>query len=208
MKSKIKLIIFDAYGVVLSGGYPLTSKWMAKKFKMDWQEIYAIIYKKYFNLAAEKKITQQDAWLKTIEELNLLITAAELKKVHYKLMSVNRHVLNKVVQLKRSFRVLLLSKNTRSQLADINHRFQQVKKAFGKNIINTWEHNLPKASIETMNLVFSRFGVKPDEVVYIDDQDSNLESARQMGVHTILYVNFNSFLKQLNNYLCQPTYTN
>lgn len=201
MKQKIKLIIFDAYGVVLSGGYPLTSKWLAKKFNMDWQKIYDVIYKKYFNLAAEKKITQQDAWLKAIEELNLPIKAAELKKVHYKLMSVNRHVLNRVVQLKRSFRVLLLSKNTRSQLADINHRFPQVKKAFGKNIINTWEYDLPKASVDTMRMVFSRFGVKPDEVVYIDDQDSNLEPARQMGVHTILYVNFNSFLKQLNNHL-------
>lgn len=199
--TRMKLIIFDAYGVVLSGGYPPTSKWLAKKFNRDWQEIYAVIYKKYFNLAAEKKITQQEAWSKTIEELNLPITVTELKKVHYKLMGVNRRVLNKAAELKRSFHVLLLSKNTRGQFADINHKFPQLKSVFGKNIINTWEYDLPKASIETMNMVFFRFGVKPDEVVYIDDQDSNLEPARQMGVRTILYVNFDSFLKLLNGYL-------
>ncbi len=204
MKQKIKLVIFDAYGVVLSGGYPLTSKWLAKKFNMDWQKIYAVIYKKYFNLAAEKKITQQDAWLKTIEELNLPIMAAELKKNHYRMMAANNRVLSMVSRLKRVYHVLLLSKNTRGQLSDINHKFPQVKKAFGNNIINTWEYNLPKASTETMKMVFSRFAVRPNEVVYIDDQDSNLEPARQMGVHTILYVDFNSFLKQLNNYLCQP----
>ena len=112
------------------------------------------------------------------------------------------------MHLKRSFQVLLLSKNTRGQLSDINHKFPQVKKALGDNIINTWEYDLPKASTETMEMVFSRFGVKPNEVVYIDDQDSNLEPARQMGVCTILYVDFSSFLKQLNKYLCQPTYTN
>lgn len=201
MKSKIKLIIFDAYGVVLSGGYPSTSKWLAKRFNMDWQEIYAVIYKKYFNSAAEKKITQREAWSKTIEELNLPITVAELKKNHYRLMAVNHRVLSKALQLRRVYQILLLSKNTRGQLSDINHKFPQLKKTFEKNIINTWEYDLPKASVETMNMVFSRFSVKPNEVVYIDDQDSNLEPARQMGVDTILYVDFDGFIKQLNNYL-------
>ena len=202
MKHKIKLIIFDAYGVILSGGYPLTSKWLVKKFGGNWQEIYAVIYKKYFNLAAEKKITQQAAWVEAIKELGLPITVAELKRNHYRLMGVNRRVLSVVERLKNNYSVLLLSKNTRGQFADINHLFPELKKTFGKNIINTWEYNLPKASKETLNMVFSRYSVKPDEVVYIDDQDSNLEPARQMGVKTILYTDFSSFIKQLNNYLC------
>ncbi|MBI5222597.1 MAG: HAD hydrolase-like protein [Candidatus Magasanikbacteria bacterium] len=197
MKHKIKLIIFDAYGVILSGGYPLTSKWLAKKFGLDWQEIYKILYVKYFNLAAEKKITQQEAWVKAIKELDLSITVAELKRNHYKLMGVNRRVLSMVERLKKNYFVLLLSKNTRGQFADINHLFPELKKTFGKNIINTWEYNLPKASKETLNMVFSRYSVKPDEVVYTDDQDSNLEPAKEIGVKTILYQSFSQFQKDL-----------
>ena len=75
--SKIKLIIFDAYGVFLEGGFPPTTKWLSNKFKMPEETIYEIMYTKYFNLAATKQITQDEAWEKAIEELNLPISIVE-----------------------------------------------------------------------------------------------------------------------------------
>lgn len=34
---------------------------LAKKFNKNWQELYAVFYTKYFNLAAENKISEIDA---------------------------------------------------------------------------------------------------------------------------------------------------
>lgn len=200
-KSKIKLIIFDAYGVCLTGGYSTTCKFLAKKFRKNWKEIYNIVYTKYFNQAALKKISQDDAWLKAIKELNLPININNLKKKHYDLMGINKSVLSLASELEKNYRILLLSKNTRSQLRDINNRFPEIKKVFGKNIINTWEHNLPKASGETVEFVCERYHVKPQEIIYTDDQQSNLDVAHKMGIKTILYKNFRQFKKELNDYL-------
>ena len=89
----IKLVILDAYGVVLTGGYPATCKQVAKKFNRDWKELYEIIYKKYFNMAAERKITQQEAWERPIKELGLPMTWQELRDLHYSLMGLNQPII-------------------------------------------------------------------------------------------------------------------
>lgn len=197
----IKLIIFDAYGVCLTGGYMETAKFLAKKFKREAKEIYTVLYTKYFNLAAEKKITQQAAWERGIKELSLPLSANRAKKIHYDLMGLNKKTLELARELKNNYQILLLSKNTRSQLKDINDRFPRLKKVFGQNIINTWEYGLPKASRKTIKYILNKHGVAPGEVVYTDDQEQNLLAASELGVHTILFKTFAQFKKELNQIL-------
>ena len=190
----IKLAIFDAYGVTLTGGYPQTCKALAKKFNKDWKEIYSIVYTKYFNMAAERKITQEEAWEKAINELNLPITIEDLKKVHYSLMNLNKEVISFVESL--NFPTLLLTKNTRDQLNDTEELLGFCK--YFDNVINTWEINLPKDSKETYDYISTHFDVKPDEIVYIDDQEQNLVEAKKLGIKTILYLSFNQFKDDFN----------
>jgi len=199
--SKIKLIVFDAYGVNLNGGYGDICAYFAKKFHRDPKELYDILYTKYFNLAAEKKISQQAAWELSIKELRLPITARFLKQKHYSLMRLNKKVLSLAKELKKYHHILLLSKNTRGQLADINRHFPELKLVYGKNIVNTWEYDLPKASPATVRMVLKRYNAKPEQTVFIDDQEQNLTAARALGVHTILYKTFTQFKKELNSFL-------
>lgn len=196
----IKLIIFDLYGLILSSGYPDTSKYLAKKFGGDWHNYQEIMYKKYFNQAALRQITQKQAWVLAAKELNLPITWQDLRKVHYKLMAIDKRLpkLDKELN-KRGYMTLVLSKNTRSQLADNCKRFG-IKKIF-RNVMNTWELNLPKANKKTLTLVLKKFKVKPQEVIYADDQQANLVDAKQMGIKTIFVKNYQQFKKELDRYL-------
>src|SRR3989338_7433547 len=193
IQPKIQLIIFDAYGVILNGGYPDTMKFLAKKFHRNWRDLYDIFYKQYFNLAAMKKITQKKAWERALYDARIPMSVRDLKKWHYGFMDINEDIHKFIMKIKKQYKILLLSKNTRSQFYEINKKIPLIKKIFGKNIINTWEYNLPKASKKTMNFVFKQYKVKPREVVYIDDQKANLEEPTKMGVHTIFYTNFKQF---------------
>jgi HAD superfamily hydrolase (TIGR01509 family) len=185
----IKLIVFDLGGVLFNGGYADTCKFLAQKFNRDWKELYSVFYEKYFNLAAIRKITQQEAWEKSIEETDMRIDVEELKKIHYSFMSLNFVMVEFVKKLKINYSIL--TKNTRDQFNDIN-KILDFDKHF-KNIINTWEINLPKASKETILYVCEKFSVKPGEIIYIDDQEENLVDAEELGVKTILYKDFEQF---------------
>ena len=196
----IKLIIFDLYGLILSSGYPDTAKALTKKFGGTPKKYWDIIYKKYFNLAATRKISQKDAWVLATKELNLPISWQEIRKLHYDLMTMDNRLIKLDKELnKKGYTTLVLSKNTRSQLLDNCKRFG-IKKKF-KNVINTWELNLPKASKKTLNIVLKKFNVKPFEVIYADDQSANLVDAKEIGIKTILVKNYSQFKKELDKYL-------
>lgn len=199
MKNKIiKLVIFDAYGVVLNGGYPDTCKFLANKFGGNWQDYYEVIYKKWFNQAAERKITQKEAWVKATQELNLKMSWQDLRKKHYSLMSRNEEANKFALSLRGKIKTLLLSKNTRSQFSDIRKKLK-----YEKNfdcLINTWELGLPKASKKTIEYILNKFKVSPDEVVYLDDQEENLIEAKKMGIKTFYYKD-NQQLKIVKKYL-------
>ena len=196
----IKLIIFDCYGLVLNEGYPNTMKALAQKYGGNWRNYQDVFYHKYFNLAATRKIMQREAWLKAIKHFDLPVSWQKVRDLHYNLMKLDKRAVKLNQELNgKGYTTLLLSKNTRSQLADVTKKFG-FKKIF-KNIINTWELGLPKASEETLNVILKRFQVKPEEVIYIDDQENNLVDARKMGIKTILIKNFKNMKKELEKAL-------
>jgi len=191
----IKLVIFDCYGVAMGGGYPPTMKAIGKYFKRDWKELQDIFYFKYFNMAAEKKITQKEAWVYAIKESGLDLDWHEVRDLHYTFFKLNKKILPFVKELEKKAKILLLSKNTRSQFADAE-RLIGFRKYY-KNVINTWELGLPKANKETYEYLMKKFNVKADEIILIDDQENNLVEAKKMGIHTFFYQGLNDLKKKI-----------
>lgn len=198
-KEGIKLIILDCYGIILSCGYPDTVGWLCKKFGIPKDKLYNVIYTKYFNLAALGKISQPQAWQLSTKELNLPLSWRKLHQTHIGLLKINKPAYDLAKELSLKYKVVILSKNTRMQMTATKRKFPQLAKDF--KIINTHDINLPKASAQTILYLLKKFKVKPTEILYADDQESNLVAARKMGVKTIFYRNFNQFKKELMSYI-------
>ena len=198
--SKIKLIIVDYYGVLTLGSYKNTCLWLAKKYKLDFDYVYQIIYHKYFSPAALGKITEKQSFALPVKELGLKETWRELRAKHLSFQKKNKPVFNYVLKLQQAgFTVLLLSKNTPQQFNEALKKIGTRK--YFKNIINTFDLKLPKASAKMIKYVLKKFKVKPEQVIMIDDQDFNLVEANKLGVKTIYYKNFKQFKKELAGYL-------
>jgi HAD superfamily hydrolase (TIGR01509 family) len=200
IKSKIKLIIVDYYGVLTLGSYKETCLWLAKKYKMDFNHVYSIVYHKYFSPAALGKITEKQSFELPIKELGLKESWRELRKKHMSFQRKNKPVFNYVLKLQRAgFTIALLSKNTPEQFSEALKKIGTRK--YFKNIINTFDLKLPKFSVKTIKYILKKFKVKPEEAMMIDDQDFNLVEASKLGVKTIYYKNFKQFKKELDSYL-------
>ncbi|MBN1778700.1 MAG: HAD hydrolase-like protein [Candidatus Buchananbacteria bacterium] len=195
IRRKIKLVILDGNGIILSRGYPDTVKALAQKFKISEELLHQVLYKKYFNQAAERKISQKKAWQKSVEDLKLPISWQKLRDWHLGLLKINEPAFEFAKKIRREYKTIILSKNTRSQMIVIKKRFPQIWSSFDA-VINTWELGLPKASKATILLLAQRFKVKPDEIIYADDQKNNLVEAKKMGVKVIYYQNLSQFKKE------------
>jgi HAD superfamily hydrolase (TIGR01509 family) len=200
VKNKIKLIIVDYYGVLTLGSYKDTCLWLAKKYKMDFDYLYKIIYYKYFSQAALNKITEKQSFELPIKELGLKESWQSLRKKHIFFQKKNTPVFNYILKLQKvGFIILLLSTNTPAQFSEALKKIG-TKKYF-KNIVNTFDLKSTKASIKTIKYILKKFKVKPEEAIMIDDQDFNLVGANKLGVKTIYYKKFKQFKKELDSYL-------
>ncbi|PIN77259.1 hypothetical protein COV16_07040 [Candidatus Woesearchaeota archaeon CG10_big_fil_rev_8_21_14_0_10_34_8] len=152
------------------------------------------MYDKYFNLAAERKISQKQAWVLALKELSIPTSWKEVRKIHYSFFKVNMPAI--LCLQSYDCRMLLLSKNTRSQFADTEKKIM-FKQHFDR-VINTWELKLPKADKKTIHYICRTEHCKPREIVMIDDQASNLIAAKKMGVKTVHFRNIKQCKRELD----------
>lgn len=197
--AKIKLIVFDAYGVTLTGGYPTTVRALAKKFNRNYDELYSVIYTKYFNMATENKISEIEGWKMPIEELKLATTWEEVYEIHFSGIKINKSVLNYANNLRKKYPVVLLSKNTKMQFEEALKRYELVK--YFDDVLNTQDWNTTKTNPKAYEILIDKYEVKPEETIYIDDQEANLEAAKKAGLNTIHYKNFKELKKNIEELL-------
>lgn len=63
--------------------------------------------------------------------------------------------------------------------------------------ILSYREGVIKPQPEIYELLIKRFQLTPEECVFLDDTEENLEAARAFGIHTILYQNQEQALKEL-----------
>ena len=197
----IKIILFDFTGVIVTGGHKKLCRQLSEKYNFPADKIYDVMYTKYFNLFATNKISEPEAYEGPKKEFGFTETWQELAEMLLRTHVINQPMVDYIAELRRKFRVVLLTKN-------IVRYLDWERKEFGldamfDDIINTSEINLPKASKETLNYLLNRYHVKPEEILYIDDQEDNLHDAREMGMNVVLYQNFDQVKNNFNKILNQ-----
>jgi len=74
---------------------------------------------------------------------------------------------------------------------------ETVRNAF-RGVFSAKELHLSKAEPKTYEEVAKLAGCRPDEVLYVDDKASNLESAVRAGLNTVLYTGNDEIIRQLD----------
>lgn len=201
-KYKIKLLVVDLYGVISRGSYRNICRYLAKKYKKNWKELYDVFYWKYFSKAVMGEISEANSFKIPLTQYGFKENWKEVRGRHLSYLILNKQVFELIKQIQdRGYTILILSKNVPSQLRD-TVRNLGLKKHF-PHIVNTFDLGLPKASSETIRWILKKFKVKPKEVIFIDEQKPNLVHPKKMGLYTILYKNFRQFKKDLVRLLNQ-----
>lgn len=104
---------------------------------------------------------------------------------HYgQLAKPNQKVLEIIRILRKNYKVYLLSNTT--EMSDIYNSKTGIYQNFDE-IFLSFQMGLKKPNQEIYKKVISEVGVKPQECIFIDDQQNNLEVAHEVGIKTILF---------------------
>ncbi|MFW5990939.1 MAG: HAD family hydrolase [Candidatus Nanoarchaeia archaeon] len=185
----IKCIIFDWGGVC-------TKSHLIKNFAHNLSGKAGLSPQKIENAFIEKdtlyelgKISSDEFWNNFSEKTGINKEAA--KKEFVQTQNVREDVINYIRELKQM--VILLTNNYYELLMHIRKNYPLFDKVYA-----SCEVGIKKPDKRIFQLVLEDYNLKGEECIFVDDKKENLEPAKTLGMHTILYTNLQELEERIS----------
>tara|TARA_Y100000310_G_C20464904_1_gene707141 strand:- start:290 stop:895 length:606 start_codon:yes stop_codon:yes gene_type:complete len=192
----IKAIIFDWGGVCCSGADQFSAPVLVNHFQLPAIEIN----RKALDIENEfikGKITKDEFWQQMIERLQVqeITNKEEIKDHYFNSYSINQDVLDLAIKLKENYQVLLLS-NLNEEMGPNIEKKHNIREIFDP-VIFSYEVKLMKPGEEIYKLTLNKINCKPEETVFIDDSQANIDAANKLGIKGIKFTTYENLIKDL-----------
>jgi len=192
----IKTIIFDLGGVCFKIDWIKINKELMKKFNVP------ILIKstenkkiqKYYEDALKGKRDIKDMFRELNKDNFDLDEIIEFYKEMYKKYKKHDEKIYKLIKKLRNKFVII-------GLTDTNpihykaHKEQGTIKDFHK-VFTSFKTGSVKRETTTFKKILKELSVKPEEVIFIDDNEKNIEVARSVGIEGIIYKGYKQLIKE------------
>lgn len=202
--TKIKALVFDFGGVVVSNGVEEALKrfW---EFIPVWKLPFFLIYAFIYLPKIEKGVlTEYRAWQKLKPFFNHKKELTGLRQNILNRFEMNEPLLSEIKKLKNHYQVALLTNNLMEWMDIFEERFKLNLYFFP--IVNSAEVKLRKPNPAIFRLLLKKMGFKPEECIFVDDHRRNVWTARALGFKAILFKNNQQFFPLLKKTLTETDF--
>jgi epoxide hydrolase-like predicted phosphatase len=195
----IKAIIFDYVGVVVRQFSPKFFEYISKLKNLDQEEV-KLIFKKHWMPVKIGKISYDVFWQGMAKDLELTTEEVEdTKQFILNLFEPSKKTLDVIRELGKKFKLYLLSNSC--EWSEESYKFHGVNSLFEKEFFSH-KVGLAKPDIKIYELAIKDIGLKPEEIIFIDDKLDNVTAANNAGLNGILFENIEDLIeKKLINYI-------
>lgn len=180
----IKAIIFDMNGVFIKDAGPLSQR-IESEFSIPANEIYPLI-KQILHEVRKPGADSTLLWQPLLDRLNL--SYKDFFDFWFRGESLNTDLLQFAREQKsRGIKIIVLSNNFPERTKNYRQRFPEMFSVIDEQYFS-WETGNIKPHPEAITQILDRHDLLPNEYVYFDDSDENLEAAAKLGIITHHYV--------------------
>lgn len=192
----IRAITFDLDGVYFING---KSNFVANlgKFGVSENEAKRVFLQsdEMNKMYKEGKMTDDEFWSWALKEWKLNLTVLEIIKLLIDGYEVDEKVVEVVKKVKANgYKTLICSNNFPARINGLQNRF-----GFLENF-DAWalsyEIGSAKPSVKIFEELVKKSGVKPEEIIYADDNEDALTGAKEIGIQAFLFEGFDKFLEK------------
>ena len=179
-ENRIKAVIFDFDGVVVTSLYPVSFKFLSKLAGVDWKKL-EIETRKLRERVYVNDLSEDNYWEHLEQAYG--INKEKALRIAYSLGSVKKPVLKLVKRLRKHYKVMILSNHFENWFSHLiaRHRlaseFDFIFTSFGEKIA--------KPDKRIFRRVLKKIGMRPSECIFIDDQKHYVKAAEELGIFTI-----------------------
>lgn len=190
----IKLVVFDLGGVVVNFSEGMYEEYISKKLGIPISK--AIEIEKNIPKLEVRGMTVREYRKEALQTMHLAPnTNIEWDPAFMKLASTNKKVESLVRRLHKRYRTALITNVSASRY------FLAIKHKFDKSIFDrrftSYELRLRKPDPRIYRHVLREMNTKPAESVFIDNTAENARGAEAVGMHGIVFKNYDQLVKDL-----------
>lgn len=191
----IKAIISDIGGVMVTTILRPMARDIAEKHSLDEDVVNKAIHRRWFDYKVDN-ITGDEFWQGFAEELGIDEGPEELKKISLSYNKIIPGTIEILKSLKGKYKLAILSNNATEWVEDIR-KILPIDDVFDIILFSN-EVEMKKPDAEFFNLCTEKLDLKPEECIFIDDQNNNISAAQELGFFTIQFTDAEQLKEELN----------
>jgi len=185
----LRAVIFD-YGMVLTGQPDAEAHDAMLRITGLPLERFEALYWADRHAYDEGKLTGIAFWQKIVSDANLNLPQTTIEELNHwdarMWTTQNPAMLAWQQQLReRGLLTAILSNMGDSVLANIKRNFDWLPRF--NVLVWSFEHHLAKPDPAIYRLTLDQLGTEPEEALFIDDKQPNVDAARALGLHAIQF---------------------
>jgi len=186
---EVSTLFWDNGGVILTNGWDRTSRRAAvDKFKLDWAD-FEDRHELMLNDFETGRATLDEYLRRVVFYRDRPFTTDDFKKFMFEQSQPFPESLDFIKKLAHTHRYPMCSLNNESlELNEYRIRTFKLRDYF-ESFFSSCYLGLRKPNIEIYKLALKITQREPQECVMIDDRGLNLETAKEIGIHTIQFKN-------------------
>lgn len=194
----IRAVIFDLGGVLLRTEDARPRLDLAKRYGISREELESLVFGSEISGQAETGAVGAEAVWRNAQE-RLRVAEEDLAAFQDSFWAGDRldeNLLGFVNSLRGNFRTVLLSNAWSGMRKTVALRFGRLD-AFEMQVFSA-EVGMRKPAPEIFQYVLDLLGADPEEVVFVDDFNENVQAARKLGMHALQFKNPSQIRKDLS----------
>lgn len=195
----IKAICFDLDGVYFINGKSNFVKSLVNLGVLEDEAKKVFLKSDQMNrLYKLGKMTDQDFWSWAINEWHLSLTVSEVIDLLIKGYETNINAVDYVKKVRKAgYKTVICSNNFPARIDGLQKRFKFLDDF--DVVVLSYKVGIDKPNKGIFLDLTKKSDVKPEEIFYSDDDETKMSGAKELGINTFLYSDFEKFTKSLES---------
>jgi len=181
----IRAIVFDLGGVLFSEGKAVALEKLAAAHGYERKLVGAILSSPESIQLRKGLIPDEDFWQWAQHRLPSGYDSRLIQQEWYNGYVLDKDIYELIASLQKKYSMIAFSGNIKSRVAFLEEKYH-FRHLFDIEVYS-FDFHMTKPEREFVQVMIERSGVRPEEIVYIDDNESYAKPARDLGVSVVTY---------------------
>lgn len=181
----IEAVVVDLGGVLFSEGKSVALERLATEHGYDRKLVGAILSSPKSILLRKGLLRDEDFWQWAQQELPATYDSRLIQREWYDGYILDQEIYDLIASLRKQYSIIAFSGNIKSRVDYLENKYH-FRHLFDIEIYS-FDFQLTKPEREFVEVMIEKSEVRPEEIVYIDDNESYAKPARELKVNVIIH---------------------